>query len=66
VYPVADSPGTTEADKVEGWRLHVLLEARYPITIAEQLAAETRVDLHQAVELLRQGCTAELAAEILL
>ena len=55
----------TEREKVEGWRLHVLLEAGYPTVLAEKIAAST-CDLHQAVELLRAGCAAETAAEILL
>jgi hypothetical protein len=57
-----------EADdqsKVESWRLHVLIEAGYPLHLAERLAA-TEIDLHHAVELLRQGCEPTTAAEILL
>ena len=51
--------------KVESWRLHVLIEAGYPVPLAEKLA-HSEADLHQAVELLRVGCRPELAAEILL
>ncbi len=51
--------------KVESWRLHVLIEAGYPVPLAEKLA-HSEADLHQAVELLRVGCQPELAAEILL
>ena len=57
-----------EADdqsKVESWRLHVLIEAGYPLHLAERLAA-TEIDLHRAVELLRLGCEPTTAAEILL
>jgi hypothetical protein len=54
-----------EQGKVESWRLHVLIEAGYPLHLAERLAA-TEVDLHRAVELLRQGCEPTTAAEILL
>jgi hypothetical protein len=54
-----------EPAKVEGWRLHVLLEAGYPVHLAERLAA-SEVDLHYAVELLRRGCAPTTAAEILL
>jgi hypothetical protein len=43
----------------------VLIEAGYPLHLAERLAA-TEVDLHRAVELLRQGCEPTTAAEILL
>lgn len=56
---------TSELDKVYGWRLHVLIEAGYPVDLAERIAA-SEVDLHQAVKLLSQGCTPEVAAEILL
>jgi hypothetical protein len=54
-----------ERSKVEGWRLHVLMEAGYPLPLAEKIAA-SEADLHRAVELLSSGCTAETAAEILL
>ena len=55
----------TERSKVEGWRLHVLIEAGYPLSLAERLAA-SEADLHVAVELVRSGCEHETAAEILL
>jgi hypothetical protein len=55
-----------ERGKVESWRLHVLMEAGYPLPLAERLAS-SHADLHLAVELVgRQGCTPEIAAEILL
>jgi hypothetical protein len=55
----------TERDRVAGWRLHVLIEAGYPIHLAERLA-HSDSDLHRAVELVRRGCDATVAAEILL
>ena len=55
----------SERSKVESWRLHVLMEAGYPLPLAERIAG-SEADLHRAVELLRAGCTAETAAEILL
>jgi hypothetical protein len=55
----------SERSKVEGWRLHVLMEAGYPISLAERIAA-SEADLHRAVELVQSGCTPETAAEILL
>ena len=54
-----------ERAKVESWRLHVLMEAGYPLPLAERIAA-TDVDLHRAVELLHAGCEPQTAAEILL
>jgi hypothetical protein len=58
-------PQQDERAKVQGWRLHVLLEAGYPIELAEQVA-ESDADLHHAVELLDSGCTPEVATQILL
>jgi hypothetical protein len=55
----------TEREKVESWRLHVLIEAGYPLPLAEKLA-HSEADLHQAVELVRIGCEHTTAAEILL
>jgi hypothetical protein len=55
----------TERSKVESWRLHVLIEAGYPLPLAERVAA-SEADLHSAVELVENGCTPETAAEILL
>ncbi len=53
-----------ERVKVETWRLHVLMEAGYPVLLAERIA-HSSADLHRAVELVRAGCAPELAAEIL-
>jgi hypothetical protein len=58
-------PETSERSKVESWRLHVLIEAGYPLYVAERLAA-SEADLHLAVELIGQGCEHATAAEILL
>lgn len=54
-----------ERAKVESWRLHILVEAGYPLRLAEKLA-HSEADLHEAVELVVRGCTHETAAEILL
>lgn len=43
----------------------MLLDAGYPIPLAEQLAANETVDLHQAVELVDHGCPPPTAARIL-
>jgi hypothetical protein len=55
----------TERDKVASWRLHVLIEAGYPLPLAERIA-HSEADLHRAVELVDQGCSHKTAAEILL
>ena len=54
-----------EQSKVESWRLHVLIEAGFPLPLAERLAV-SEADLHECVELVTQGCTPTTAAEILL
>ena len=62
---IVEIDGTSERSKVESWRLHVLMEAGYPLPLAERLAG-SEADLHQAVELVNRGCAPETAAEILL
>jgi hypothetical protein len=59
VEPVRD-----HASQVEAWRLHVLLKAGYPLRVAERVA-KSGADLHQAVDILGQGCTPHTAARIL-
>ncbi len=55
----------TDRDRVASWRLHQLIEAGYPVHLAERLA-HSEADLHRAIELLRSGCDAKVAAEILI
>lgn len=55
----------SERSKVESWRLHVLIEAGYPLPLAEKIAG-SEADLHRAVELVARGCAHRTAAEILL
>jgi hypothetical protein len=54
-----------ERDRVASWRLHVLIEAGYPLPLAERLA-QSEADLHRAAELITLGCEPKTAAEILL
>ena len=54
-----------EQAKVESWRLHVLIEAGFPLPLAERLAA-SEADLHACVQLVRNGCSPVTATEILL
>jgi hypothetical protein len=61
---IAEHP-QNEREKVAGWRLYVLIEAGYPVPLAERLA-QSDADLHTAVELVRRGCEPKTAAEILL
>ncbi|HWH53944.1 MAG TPA: hypothetical protein VNT04_00050 [Gaiellaceae bacterium] len=54
-----------ERTKVESWRLHVLMEAGFPLPLAEKLA-HSDADLHRTVEMVLSGCDHETAARILL
>jgi len=62
---LTETSETSEQAKVESWRLHILIEAGYTLSLAERLAG-SEVDLHRAVALLEAGCSPETAAEILL
>ncbi len=54
-----------ERGKVESWRLHILMEAGFPLPLAEKIA-HSDADLHRAVELVGEGCPPETVARILL
>lgn len=56
----------TELELVEQWRLMALRRAGYDTESAAVLAVSHEIDLHQAVALLEQGCTVDLALQILL
>ena len=56
----------TEIERIEQWRAEELERAGYSARDAARLAARHDVDLHLAVQLLRQGCPADLALDILL
>ncbi len=56
----------TELELVERWRHDALARAGYDRESATVLAASHDVDLHLAVDLLRRGCSIELALQILL
>ena len=45
-----------EQAKVESWRLHVLIEAGFPLPLAERLAA-SEADLHTCVDLLARAAS---------
>lgn len=60
-----ERPDTGEHAKVSGWRLQVLIQAGYPLVLAEQLA-ESDADLHFCEEILERGCDPRTAAAILL
>ena len=57
-------PERDERAKVESWRLHVLIEAGYPLPIAERLA-QSSCDLPDAVSLVAvRGFSPDVAAQI--
>jgi hypothetical protein len=64
--PTADTINPTEQELVERWRAQELERAGFPEDVAAELATRNDVDLHRAIELLRRGCSPELAADILL
>lgn len=64
--PTADTTiQVTEQEIVERWRAQELGRAGFPEDVANELAMRTDVDLHAAIDLIRRGCTPDLAARIL-
>lgn len=61
------APAVHDDEDVKGerWRLKVLLDAGYPLELASPIAGELRIDLHEAVALVKRGCTPALAFQIL-
>ncbi len=47
-----------------GWRVQRLVSAGFATDLAEGLAREDSVDLHELLELVDRGCPPELAARI--
>jgi len=65
--PTADTTlQVTEQEIVERWRAQELERGGFPEDMANELAMRTDIDLHAAIDLIRRGCTPELAAQILL
>jgi len=56
----------TEIERIERWRAEELERAGYPAHDALKLAQRHDVDLHAATDLLRSGCSPDLAVAILL
>jgi hypothetical protein len=56
----------TEQERIQRWRAGELERAGYEPAAASLLAARNDVDLHYAIDLLRNGCDPELALQILL
>lgn len=58
--------GLDERERVGLNRLLNLMDAGYPFEIAQQIARRFDIDWHQADDLLKEGCTPQNAARILL
>ena len=56
----------SELTQVERWRIAELERAGYEPHGAKALGSRLDVDLHRAVDLVRRGCSPELALQILL
>ena len=56
----------TERERVIRWRVEQLARVGYSWPAAMVIAANTHVDLHRAVDLVRRGCNPEVAVRILL
>ena len=56
----------TEADRVMRWRVEELQRAGYGQRESVKLAMRADIDLHLAIDLLRNGCPTKTALEILL
>lgn len=56
----------TEVERIERWRAEELERAGYAPRAAGRLAVRHDVDLHFATELIKHGCSPDLALKILL
>ena len=64
--PTTETPvQLTEQELVEQWRAEALERAGYPAAAAVEIAARADIVLHRATQLLQNGCTPELALQIL-
>jgi hypothetical protein len=63
---VAETEIREEFALVEAWRAEQLEMAGYGAQTATEIAMRLDIDLHLAIDLLASGCSAELAAQILL
>lgn len=56
----------TELDRIVRWRSGELERAGYASDGAAAIAARLDIDLHEAIDLVKRGCPAEIAQRILL
>ena len=60
---------TTKTRTAEGvllftWRRDQLAASGFPLSLASRIAGDARYDIHSLVQLVEQGCPADLAARI--
>ena len=56
----------SELDRITRWRSEELERGGYSADGAAALAARLDIDLHEAIDLVKSGCPAEIALRILL
>ena len=56
----------SELDRIVRWRSEELERAGYSPDGAASLAARLKVDLHEAIDLVKDGCPPDIAVKILL
>jgi hypothetical protein len=56
----------SELDRIVRWRSEELERAGYSSDGAAALAARLDIDLHEAIDIVKSGCPAEIALRILL
>jgi uncharacterized protein (UPF0248 family) len=59
-------PDETDRERVIRWRVEQLAKVGYSWPAAMVIAANTQIDLHRAVEIVKAGCTPDIAVRILL
>jgi hypothetical protein len=57
---------TDETELIQAWRVEALERAGYLPSEAAEIAVRPDIDLHQAVDLVKRGCSTDLALQILL
>ena len=56
----------TEQERIERWRAEALERAGFEPSARSSSRGRMDIDLHHAIDLLRAGCSPELALQILL
>jgi hypothetical protein len=62
---VSETIVQTEQEKVEAWRYEWLLRLGYDPSVCERIARCADVEMHRLEALIAQGCSLDLALEIL-